>query len=237
MFTPADESTTNAGGTLAALLIHPVATGMRFVRAATRRRILADGLTAIGLGMLQVELARWFTSELAFDLKCKTGDFELRHYPTSVEACTQIDDSTLAPALDHGYGRLASYICGANRTNEVIERMMPIFATMQDGVYTVSFAMPPGRALEEFPQPEHPGVELRKVAAREIAALRFRGPITADNLAAHQAMLQQQLQAAGRAGCGSVTFASFHGLTTLPILRRNELWLEVNAQRTGTSHP
>ena len=152
MFTPADESITHAGGTLAALLIHPVATGMRFVRAATRRRILGDGLTAIGLGMWPVELARWFTRELAFELVSRTGDFELRRYPTCVEACTQIDASTLAQALDHGYSRLASYICGANRTDEVIERMMPILATAQGGVYTVSFAMPPGRALEELPK-------------------------------------------------------------------------------------
>jgi len=227
MFTPADESITNPGGTLAALLIHPVATGMRLVRAATRRRLLEDGLTAIGLGMWQVELARWFTPELAFDLVSRTGDFELRRYPTCVEACTQIDDLALAPALDHGYGRLASYICGANRSDEVIERMMPLLATMQEGVYTVSFAMPPGRALEELPHPEHPGVELRKVAAREIVALRYRGAIAPDNLAAHQAMLLQQLQEAGRAARGGVTFASFQSLTTLPILRRNELWIEV----------
>jgi len=226
MFTPGDEPTTTSGGTLAAFLTHPVALGMRFVRAATWGRV-EDGLTAIGLGMLGVELARWFTPELEFELARKSGDFELRRYRACVEACTQVDEPALEPALDHGYSRLASYICGANRTDEVIERMMPILTTMQDGFYTVSLAMPPGRALEEFPQPEHPGVELRKIAAQEIAALRFRGPITADNLAAHQAVLLQQLEEAGRAPRGRVTLASFHGLTTLPILRRNELWIEI----------
>jgi len=226
MFTPAHEPTTHAGETLAALLTHPVATGMRLVRAATRRGI-EDGLTAIGLGTLQVELARWFTPELEFELEHGSGDLELRRYHACVEASTQIDEPALERALDHGYSRLASYICCANRTDEVIERMMPILTTMQDGFYTVSFMMPPGRTLEELPQPEHPGVELRKIAVREVAALRFRGPVTVDNLAAHQAALLQQLEGAGRAPRGRVTFASFHSVTTLPILRRNELWIEI----------
>lgn len=211
----------------ATLLTHLVAAGMRFIRAATRRGIIEDGLTAIGLGTLQVELARWFTPEFEFELECQIGDFELRRYHACIEAYTQIDDLTLAPALDHGYSRLASYIYGANRTDEVIDRMMPILTAVQDGLYTVSFVMPPGRTLEELPRPDHPSIELRKIAAREIAALRFRGPVTGDNLAAHQGVLLQQLKQARRAARGSVTLASFHSLTTLPILRRNELWIEI----------
>jgi len=230
MFRFADVPTSNAGGTLAALLTHPVATGMRSVLAAMRRRLVEDGLAARGLARLerlQVELARWFTPELDFELEHKIGDFELRRYHARVAACTLVDDPALAPALDHGYTRLASYLCGANRTDEVIERIMPILIAMQDGFYAVSFAMPPGRTLEELPQPEHPCIELRKIAAREIAALRFRGPVTADNLAAHQGRLLLQVQEARRTAHGSITLACFHSVTTLPILHRNELWVEI----------
>ena len=227
MLTFADEPTSNAGGTLATLRTHPVATAMRSVLAAMRRRLVEDGLTALGLETLQVGLARWFTPELEFELERKIGDFELRRYQPRVAACTLIDDLALAPALDHGYSRLASYICGANRTDEVIERIMPILIARQDGLYTVSFAMPSGRTLEELPHPDHPCIELRKIAAREIAALRFRGPASADNFAAHRGMLLQHVREARRAAHGSIMFASFHSVTTLPILHRNELWIEV----------
>ena len=223
----ADGPTSNAGGTLVTVLTHPVATGMWSVLAAMRRRLVEDGLTALGLETLGVELARWFTPELEFELERKIGDFELRRYHARVAACTLIDDLALAPALDHGYSRLASYICGANRTDEVIERIMPILIAMQDGRYTVSFAMPPGRTLEELPQPDHPCIELRKIAAREIAALRFRGPATADNFSTHRGMLLRQVKEAGGTAHGSITFASFHSVTTLPILHRNELWIDL----------
>lgn len=228
MFRFAD-GTSNAGEVLAAPLAHPhpVVTGMRFVLAAMGRRLVDDGLAALGLEMLQVELARWFTRELDFELGRKIGDFELRRYHAHVAACTQIDALPLAPALDHGYSRLASYICGANQTNEVIERIMPILMAMQDGHYTVSFAMPPGRTIEELPQPDHPCIELRKIAAREIAALRFCGPATPDNFAAHRAMLLRKVKEARRAAHGNIMFASFQSVTTLPILHRNELWIEI----------
>ena len=181
----------------------------------------------MAIAALRVELGRWLTPELAFAPAGRLGSLELRRYPARIEAWTQIDDPGLEVALDHGYGRLASYICGANRSAELIGRTMPILAAVRDGEYAVSFVMPPGRALGELPQPEHPGVALRRIPAHEIAALRFHGPVTNDNIAAHESVLLQQLAFAGVSARGSVAFATFDSPATLPILRRNELWIEV----------
>lgn len=210
------------------LLAIPAATGVLYARARTRRRgLFAAGLAAIGLGALRIELARWFTSEPAFHSDGKVGDLELRSYDARIEACTRVDDLALEAAIDHGYGRLAAYHCGANQTGELLARMTPTLTAMRAGCYTISWAMPPGRTLDQLPRPDHPGIELRKAPAREIAALRFRGRCTRDNIAAHARVLLRQLVDAGLLARGGIVFAAFDAPATLPILRRNELWIEI----------
>jgi hypothetical protein len=213
---------------LTTLVAVPAATGLAFARARTRTRgIIAGGLTALALGALRVELARWFTPEPAFRTEGTFGELELRRYEARVEASAEVDVPVLELALDRGYGRLACYVYGQNTEGELLKRTMPVLTAMHDGRYAVSFVMPPGRDLASLPRPTHPGVELREVPARTIAALRFRGRFTRDNIAAHERRLLNQLIDAGLSARGSVGFAAFDSPATLPILRRNELWIEV----------
>jgi hypothetical protein len=213
---------------LGTFLAAPAAAGVLCARASTRRRgILAGSGAALALAALRVQLARWFTPEPAYDADGKLASLELRRYPARIEASTEVDDVALESALDHGYGRLACYVCGANQTGENLARTTPILTAMRDGRYTVAFVMPPGRELAELPRPDHPGVLLREVPARMMAALRFRGRFTRDNIARHERRLLQQLVDNGLSARGSVTFAAFDSPLTIPVLRRNELWIEI----------
>jgi hypothetical protein len=213
---------------LGTLLTAPAAAGIAYARATTRwRGVLAGGFTALALGALRVELARWFTPEPAFHPEGTLGDLELRRYDARIEACAEVDVPVLELALDRGYGRLAAYVCGANHTGEPLQRTMPVVTAMREGRYTVSFVMPPGRNLGSLPRPEHPGIALREIPSRTIAALRFHGRFTRDNIAAHERQLLQQLVDGGLSARGSVGFAAFDSPATLPILRRNELWIEI----------
>jgi hypothetical protein len=209
-------------------LAAPAAVGVACARATTRRRgVVAGGVAALVLGALRVELARWFTPEPAFHPEGTLGDLELRRYAARVEACAEVDAPGLELALDRGYSRLAAYVYGGNHTGELIQRTMPVVTAMREGRYTVSFVMPPGRDLVSLPRPTHPGIALREIPSRTIAALRFRGRFTRDNIAAHERQLLQQLVDAGLSARGSVGFAAFDAPATLPVLRRNELWIEI----------
>ena len=177
--------------------------------------------------LLRVELARWFTPEPAFDVEDRLGGLELRRYRARIEARVQVDEPSLEEALHHGYRLLADYAAGDNDLVEHVGRTTPILIAMRDGRYKVSFVMPPGRTLRELPWPTHPAIELREVLARRIAALRFRGRFTRDNIAAHERVLLQQLVDTGLAARGSVAFAAFDSPATLPFLRRNELWIDL----------
>ncbi|HEX2692080.1 MAG TPA: heme-binding protein [Kofleriaceae bacterium] len=209
-------------------LLAPAAANALSSGPTTRRRgILAAGMAALRLGTLRVQLARWLSFEPAFVLQGKAGDVELRRYDALIEACARVDDVTLEEAIDHGYGRLAGYICGDNQTGELLARTTPILTAMRDGCYTISFVMPSGRTLDGLPRPDHPGIELRMVPPRGIAALRFHGRCTRDNIAAHERVLLCELFHAGFSARGSISLASFDAPATLPILHRNELWIEV----------
>lgn len=213
---------------LGTLLTAPAATGMAFARASTLRRgWMAGGLTALAIGALRVELARWFTPEPAYQVEGQVGDLELRRYSARIEAAAEIDVASLEQALERGYGRLACYVCGANRTGEMMHRASPVITAMRDGRYTVSFVMPPGRTIASLPHPSHPGVEVHEVAGKAVVVLRFRGRFTRDNVAAHERKLLEQVLDAGLAARGSVMFAAYDWPVTVPFLRRNELWLEV----------
>lgn len=209
-------------------LAAPLAAGLAYARGGKlRHAFAAGGLAAMAIGALRVELARWFTAEPAYAHGGRIGRLELRHYETRIEASAEVDVPGLSEALDHGYNRLASYVCGANRTGELMRRTAPVLTAMRDGRYHVSFVMPPGRTLASLPRPTHPGIELREVPARAVATLRFRGRFTRDNVAAHERVLLNELLDAGLAARGSVSFAAFDWPVTLPLLRRNELWIDV----------
>jgi hypothetical protein len=210
----------------ASLLAVPAAAGIAYARAHPRRGLLSAGLTALALGALRIELARWFTPEPAFRAAGKTGELELRTCSARVEAVTEIEDSTLEAALDHGYSRLVSYLCGANHRRELLSRTMPVLTAMREGRYTVAFVMPPGRSLSDLPRPEHRGVALREIPEHTIAALRFRGRFTRANVAAHERALLRHIVDAGLATRGSIAFAAYDTPLTHPLLRRNELWIE-----------
>ena len=210
---------------VASLLAIPAAAGIAYARARPRHRLLAASITAFALGALRVELARWFAPEPAFRSD-KLGELELRQCSARVEAVTEIEDSTLEAALDHGYSRLVSYVCGANHASELLSRTLPVLTAMRDGRYTVAFVMPPGRSLGDLPRPAHPAIALREVPAHTIAALRFRGRFTRNNVAAHERALLRHIVNAGLATRGSIAFAAYDTPLTLPVLRRNEVWIE-----------
>jgi hypothetical protein len=211
---------------VAGLLVVPAAAGIAYARTRPRHGLIAGGLTALALGALRVELARWFTQEPAFRSDGRMGDLELRQCSARVEAITEIEGSALEAALDHGYGRLIGYVGGANDRRELLSRTAPVLTAMRDGRYTVAFVMPPGRELGDLPRPDHSGVTLREVPAHTIVALRFRGRFTRENIAAHERALLRHVVDAGLGTRGSIAFAAYDSPLTLPVLRRNEVWIE-----------
>ncbi|MEO8704641.1 MAG: heme-binding protein [Kofleriaceae bacterium] len=192
-----------------------------------RRALLAGGAAALALGALRIQLARWFTATTDYEVEAVHGAIEVRRYPMRIEARAESLEHDFETALDKGYGQLSCYVYGANAEHEDLERTTPVMIAMHDGVYTTSFVMPPNRTFASLPRPEDMRVELREMPERRIAALRFHGRFTRDNLGWAERRLLRALVDAGLSARGSVVFAAYDTPATLPFLRRNELWIEV----------
>lgn len=205
----------------------PAATALGTILKSRRAGLIAGGLAALGLGALRWQLARWFEDSPAYETIGRLGPLEVRHYPRRIEARTAVAASEIDDALDLGVGRLVGYVDGANFEQEKLPMTTPVVTMMHDGVYATSLVMPPHRPIASLPHPEDARIELREVPEFRIAVLPFRGRFTPENISKHERQFVHSLVDAGLVARGSVGFACYDSPTTLPFLRRNELWIEL----------
>lgn len=169
------------------------------------------------------------------------GAFQVRDYAPNVVAETRVNGAR-GDAINQGFRRLARYIFGGNEPGQSIAMTAPVAQqpsgrqiamtapvaqTPADGGWTVTFFMPPGSALQDMPRPLDAAVELREQPARRVAALRFNGLATRDNLERHEQDLRRRLEARGDIVIGPASYAFYDPPWTLPWARRNEVMLEL----------
>ncbi|MGC4087617.1 MAG: heme-binding protein [Polyangiaceae bacterium] len=218
----------------------------------------ASGVAA-GALLTSWQLRRWFSEEPEYDVEQSAGSIEIRRYQRCVRAETTLEAESWQQALELGFRRLARYIFGANhrrqlaaqgqleerpeplrKQGEKIQMTAPVTARAvpRDAVsttagalqrYTVAFTLPKARAAGSLPVPEDRRVHLRAVPARHVAVLRYRGDHGFELMREKSAYLREVLQRAGLSTRGEPEFAGYDAPSTLPWLRRNEIWIELGS--------
>lgn len=226
-----------AGGALAGAV--GVGAAVAALTGSRRAAFAAGGVVALAAGAVRWQLQRWFTVQPAYEVERRIGPLEIRRYAPRVVARTRVE-AEFERALDEGFHRLAGYIFGGNRGGESIAMTTPVTAKPEriamtapvtsagDGdARVVSFTMPPGKSLATLPRPDDARVELAEIPARRIAVLRFRGPYDREVVEQMEREVRQQVADAGLASKGEPMFAGYDPPSTLPALRRVEVWLEL----------
>ncbi len=262
-----------AAAAVLAAVAQPSRRGARSKARRERNIGLAAAGVAAGLGLVRWQLARLFAPQPSYEIEARVGPLEIRHYPGLVQAVTTVEASSWREGLDEGFGRLASYIFGANRprlagaaspgsrsgalkrerereretasyeppnaaqgeklamTSPVmthgVPSMPPGTSTTSHTAVTVAFVMPGGRPVEALPTPLDRRVRLRKLNVHRIAALRFNGAIDSERIRTKQRELLALVDQAGLKPRGQPLFAGYDPPTTLPALRRLEVWVEL----------
>lgn len=93
--------------------------------------------------------------------------------------------------------------------------------------WTVAFIMPPGRTLDDLPQPADERVSLREIPAHRALALQFSGYADREEIAERANALRDFAEAQGLAPDGAPTYAGYNPPWTLPWFRRNEVLLKL----------
>ena len=204
-----------------------VGVGVAALFRSKRAGAIAGGATALGLGLARWQLQRVVSEEPAYEVEQRIGHLEIRRYAPVVIAETTIQADGINTALETGFHRLFEYIRGRNHDDEKLPMTSPVCSSHLNGGYAVSFVMPMGRTLCTLPRPHDARVELVEMPARRVAVLAYRGRYNAEAIELHEHELADLVAEAKLTSTGKPTFAGFDPPTTLPFLRRNEIWVDL----------
>jgi hypothetical protein len=176
-----------------------------------------------------------------YNLSKKEDRFEVRDYEPHILA-EIIVEGDIEQAGNNAFNRLFRYISGENRSRDKIEMTAPVTQEPRgekikmtapvglqpaEGRWAVSFMMPTSYTLETLPVPDDPGIILRKVPARRIAAVRYSGFWSEKNYLHYKKMLKAWILKEDLIITGDPIWARYNSPFTLWFLRRNEILIPV----------
>lgn len=181
----------------------------------------AAGMALVGLGLWQMQ--RFFAPQPQYQVELREPGFEIRRYPSLCTVETEVD-ATWDAALDEGMHRLARFIYGENMEHRKVKMTAPVLGTGDRFGYRLSFVL---KDNVDLPHPTDERIHVGWIPSRRVGVVRFRGRYNAYNLAVHKKDLARALATHRMKPRGDAVFAAYDPPTTLPFLRRNELWVEV----------
>jgi effector-binding domain-containing protein len=178
--------------------------------------------------------------EPAHAVEDRDGDFEIRRYAPvlAAEVTTSGDRNT---AIGAGFRLLADYIFGNNTKKQAIEMTAPVTQQRSEKIamtvpvtqqaagsdWIVRFIMPAAYTLETLPVPNDQRVRIVAVPEKRVAAVRFSGRSTDENLSQHRSELEAWMKSRGLKAAGEPTVAFYNPPWSLPFLRRNEYLIQL----------
>jgi hypothetical protein len=173
-------------------------------------------------------------------------DFELRHYPPYLVAEVDVQGN-FDEAGNDAFRILAGYIFGENQSatkmsmtapvesrsagsSEKMAMTAPVTAVASDESRTTfAFVMERKYTVDTLPVPNDRRVRIRKMPDRIMAVRRYSGRWTEDRYVENLETLRAALAEAGIETVGEPILARYNSPFSLPIMRRNEVMLEVES--------
>jgi hypothetical protein len=211
---------------------------MRRVAASAEALAVVAVLFLVGGCAVTVEKAE-------YNVVLKDGRFQVRDYKPQVVAETVVKGSH-SDAGNKAFRTLFRYISGNNRkqtriamtapvsqevVSEKIAMTAPVGQRAEGDGWAVSFMMPATYTMETLPEPEDPAVVLRAVPARRMATVRYSGSWSTKRYREFEGKLREWMTARELRAQGDPVWARYNAPFTLPMLRRNEILIEVGKDK------
>ncbi len=205
-----------------AVLPAAIGSGIGTLARSKRAGALAGGIAAGALALARWQLQRFFNDEPTYKVEKRIGKLEIRSYEPHVVARAH----TMVPDFDKAQQQLFQRLAGYIQAND-LAMTGPVEMMVEGQGHTMAFVMPPGRSVLSLPRPDDAHVRLLEVPARRIAVLPYRGRYRGDVVEERERELLRLVADAGLSAKGRPMFAGFDPPSTLPMIRRNEIWVEV----------
>lgn len=203
----------------------------------------------LALCLASVHLASMAIEEPRYEVVQQLDGAEVRQYAPYVVAQVLVG-GTADQAGNEAFPILAGYIFGKNKGARkfemtapvtqaaapvTLEMTAPVTQAPAPGGYVVQFVLPRGVTLATAPEPLDPRVQLREVPAGRVAVIRYSGFWSQANYDEHLGKLQAALRAAQLPWTGEPTLSRYNPPFTPWFLRRNEIWLGLDADAPRVS--
>jgi hypothetical protein len=159
----------------------------------------------------------------------KEKDFEIRYYPSATLATVMTTASTYKEVASPGFRKLAGYIFGGNQEGMSIAMTAPVHMDMSETGSTMSFVMPQGMTPENLPKPNDPSVHLSVSKPEYVAAIRFGGYASDQDIQKYTARLEAMLDEKGIKHSGHFRFLGYNAPYQF-LCRRNEVIVAIEYQ-------
>lgn len=167
------------------------------------------------------------TETQAYKIIRTEPDFEIRFYPAVTMATITSAANTYRELGGTGFTKLAGYIFGGNETRQKIAMTSPVHMDINDSVSSMSFVMPPEYNKDNLPKPNDAQVLIRTTADEYVAAIKFGGFASDQDIKLYASKLENALEANSITYYGNFRFLGYNAPYQL-FGRRNEIIVSVN---------
>lgn len=211
-----------------------------------KKRIM---ISAIFVSILLIGLILWGpvvsnVEHPEYSVLTSDGKVEIREYSPMIVAEVRIEGDR-EEAISGGFRLLADYIFGNNtpsteivmtapvqqQSSEKIAMTAPVQQQASGDFWTVSFVMPSKYSMESLPKPNNQKVTLEQIPEKQYVVIRFSGLNSEENITKHKGQLTQYIETKQLQTKGSPKYAFYNPPWTFPLMRRNEIMIEINGQK------
>ena len=144
-------------------------------------------------------------------------------------------------AINAGFRILAGYIFGGNTRLESIDMTAPVMERESESIAMtapvteqqmgesrrISFMMPGKYTLDTLPKPDDERIRFKEIIEKKYAVIRFTWYPTGPRVESKKAELAELIQSLGYIPKGEPVFAAYNDPFSFPLLKRNEILIEV----------
>ncbi len=176
----------------------------------------------ITIGVVAIVKSDGGTEQQPYTVLKTVDELEIRHYPEAIVASLNTGSGAYRSEANSGFRVLASYIFGGNELNKQIAMTAPVHMGVEDGNSYMQFVMPAAYKMEDLPAPNNSNVQLRRTKSETVAAIRFGGWASEQDIQQHIKELDALLAQAGITHDGNFRYLGYNSPYRV-INRRNEI--------------
>jgi len=175
-----------------------------------------------------------------FKILSTFNNIEIRAYKPMLIAEIDVRE-TRREAISQGFRSLADFIFGDNIRNDKIKMTAPVVQQSSEKIkmtapvvqqsssqgWKVSFVMPSSYTIHDIPKPLNNEIIIKEIPARKMAVIKFNGRNEEDNISKYENKLLKFMEQNNFVHEENPEYAFYNPPWTLPVLRRNEVMIEI----------